>query len=528
MPTTGSTSFDIFIIGGGINGAAIACDAAGRGLAVGLAEMQDFAEGTSSRSSKLIHGGLRYLETYDFRLVRHALAEREILMAKAPHLVSPLRLVLPHVQGQRPIWMIRLGLFLYDHLYRRKTLPGSRTINLHKHAAGRALKPEFRDAFIYSDCRGDDARLVVANLLGAQRHGARMFPRHRFLDAKRSSGGWSITLEDHTGKPCTVRSKSLVNAGGPWVIDVGSKVAARETTRQLRMVRGSHLVVPRLWPEEHAYFMQTSDGRLMECFPYEDDFTVIGTTDEPWTDRPEDVVISDAEIDYMLGEVNRFFRTPVRRADIVWSFSGVRPLFEVGAGRDGGLSTLTRDYSFEIDGDRELAPVLTVFGGKLTTHRRLAEHAMRELCKIMPWPRNGHTRSEILPGGDVGPGGLEAYTARLRERFGWLPLPQLRRYVRLYGTRTEHLLAEANSVTALGRWFGADLYQAEVDFLVREEWARTADDVLWRRTKIGLRLSAHESDELDQYLRDRQDHANVAQVAPSDGGIAGLAGVGSC
>lgn len=505
MSESPDTVFDLFVIGGGINGAAIACDAAGRGLVVGLAEMQDFAEGTSSRSSKLIHGGLRYLETFDFKLVRDALIEREILMRKAPHLAWPLRLVLPHVESQRPRWMIRLGLFFYDHLARRRELEASQSIDLHRHPTGAALKPEFRHAFAYSDCRGDDSRLVIANLLGAERHGAKIFPRHKLIEAERVQGFWRLKLEDvRSGNDFHVVSKALVNASGPWVVDVTGRLAGVTIGRKLRMVRGSHLVVPRQWQGEHGYFLQTRDGRLMEAFPYEDGFTLIGTTDEPWDDAPEKVAISDKEIDYMLAEVNAFLKKPVTRDQIVWSYAGVRPLFEVGGGRDGDPSTLTRDYSFEIDGKDGVPPVLTVFGGKLTTHRRLAEHAMRELSHIMPWPKEGATRTEILPGGDFGKDGIIGYRRHLGARHPYLPEAQLARYVKLYGTRSDILLQDIRSLVNLGYCFGADLYEREVEFLRDTEWAETADDIVWRRSKLGLRMSPDEIAALDVYLRENR------------------------
>ena len=495
-------AYDLFVIGGGINGAAIACDASGRALRVALAEMQDFAEGTSSRSSKLIHGGLRYLETYDFKLVRDALIEREILMRRTPHLVWPLRLVLPYVESQRPRWMIRLGLLFYDHLAPRKILQASETIDLRHHPAGEALKPGYRHAFAYSDCRGDDARLVIANLLGAQRNGAHILARHRFVTAKREGDLWRVTLEKMgAGTKVTLVTRALVNAAGPWVVDVAGKMNV-PVGRKLRLVRGSHIVVPRQWPGEHGYFLQTRDGRLMEAFPYERDFTSIGTTDEPWDDAPEKVAISDKEIDYMLSEVNEFLRKPVTRTDIVWSYSGVRPLFETGGGRDGDLSTLTRDYSFEIDHGEGQAPALTVFGGKLTTHRRLAEHAMQKLCAVMPWPAASSSRSDILPGGDFGSSGFEGYRAALQARLPWLPEMQANRYVQLYGTRTDDLLDGAACLADLGPLMGADLYRREVDFLKDTEWAVTVEDIIWRRSKLGLRLLPVEIERLASYLRE--------------------------
>jgi glycerol-3-phosphate dehydrogenase len=505
MPVSPKPLYDLFVIGGGINGAAIACDAAGRGLAVALTEERDFAEGTSSRSSKLIHGGLRYLETYDFRLVRHALQEREILMAKAPHLVWPIRLVLPHVPSLRPRWMIRLGLIFYDLLARRRRLPGSQSIDLRQHPFGQALKPSLTHAFAYSDCRGDDARLVIANVQGAAAHGADIYARHRFMAAHRHPGHWQVELQSMlTRQRLDIRAKVLVNAAGPWVIAVGETIDGVATARRLRLVRGSHIVVPRQWEGDHGYFLQTQDNRTMEAFPYEDDFTSIGTTDEPWNDAPEKVTVSDKEIDYMLAEVNQFLRKPVSRADIVWQYSGVRPLFEAGGGRDRDLSTLTRDYAFEINGGEGQAPALTVFGGKLTTHRRLAEHAMTELARVFPGMSPGRTRTETLPGGDFGAGGMEGFVADLQRGFPWLPERQLCRYAKLYGTKARDFLSDAQSAADLGPGFGADLYRREVDYLMDKEWALTAEDVVWRRTKLGLRLSKVEIDALGAYMASRR------------------------
>lgn len=487
------SGYDLFVIGGGINGAGIACDAAGRGLSVAVAEMQDFAEGTSSRSSKLIHGGLRYLETYDFKLVRDALLEREVLMAKAPHLVWPLRLVLPHVPGLRPRWMLRAGLFLYDHLARRNSLPASESIRLDRHPAGAPLKDTFKHGFAYSDCHGNDARLVIANLLGAEAHGADILPRHRFLSAARSDGAWRVELERiSTGERRTLRCRALVNAAGPWVIEAGHGIDGVTTLRRLRMVRGSHLVVPRLWDGEHGYFLQTRDQRLMEMFPYEEDFISIGTTDEPWEDAPEKVRISEEEIAYMIAETNRYLNRPIERSDVVWSYSGVRPLFEVGGSRDSSLSTLTRDYSFEVDLQDGAVPALTVFGGKLTTYRRLAEAALSKLAPYLQPPGQCRTAYETLPGGDFGEDGTAGFEQALRRECDWLPAAQLRRYVRTYGTRARELLSDVRGMDDLGAHFGADLYEKEIAFLMATEWATTAEDIVWRRTKLGLRLTDEE------------------------------------
>jgi glycerol-3-phosphate dehydrogenase len=493
---------DLLVIGGGINGAAIACDAAGRGAVVILAEQRDFAEGTSSRSSKLIHGGLRYLETYDFRMVREALIERETLMAKAAHLVRPLRLVLPHVAGQRPLWMIRLGLFLYDHIAPRRHLAASETLDLAHHAAGKALKAEFRRGFAYSDCRGDDARLVIANLLGAQRHGATILARHAFLSAERDGALWRCRMKNmETGEQKQISARAIANAAGPWVMQAADRIGGFQTERKLRLVKGSHLVVRRQWPEEHGYFLQTADGRLMEAFPYEEDFTSIGTTDEEWEGAPEDVVIGEKEIDYMLAEVNRFFRQPVTRDDIVWQYAGVRPLFEVGGGRDANLSTLTRDYSFEIDHAHGQAALLTVFGGKLTTHRKMAGQAVDKLAPQLGLRKPSRTATEQLPGGDFGSNGFEEFEMSMLRAYPGFPAAQIRRYARLYGTRARDLLAGAGLPADLGRNFGADLHEREVEFLMRTEWARSAEDIVWRRTKLGLRLTVEEIEAVARYVR---------------------------
>lgn len=493
---------DLLVIGGGINGAAIACDAAGRGASVILAEQRDFAEGTSSRSSKLIHGGLRYLETYDFRMVREALIEREILMAKAAHLVRPLRLVLPHVAGQRPLWMIRLGLFLYDHIAPRRHLAASETLDLAGHPAGNALKQEYRRGFAYSDCRGDDARLVIANLLGAQCHGATILARHAFVSAERESALWRCRLKNmETGEQKQISARAIANAAGPWVMQAAGCIGGFNSARKLRLVKGSHLVVRRQWPEEHGYFLQTADGRLMEAFPYEEDFTSIGTTDEPWEQSPEDVVIADREIEYMLAEVNRFFRQPVTRDDIIWQYAGVRPLFEVGGGRDASLSTLTRDYSFEIDHADGRAALLTIFGGKLTTHRKMAEQAVDKLAPYLNLKSPSRTATETLPGGDFGSDGIDGFETSMLRTYPGFPAMQIRRYARLYGTRTRDLLAGAASPSDLGRCLAADLHEREVEFLMSTEWARTAEDIVWRRTKLGLRLTAVEIEALADYVQ---------------------------
>jgi glycerol-3-phosphate dehydrogenase len=484
--------YRLLVIGGGINGAAIACDAAGRGATVALAEARDFSEGTSSRSSKLIHGGLRYLETYDFGMVRESLLEREILMRKAPHLVWPLRLVLPHVPSLRPLWLIRTGLFLYDHLARRDRLPPSQLVSLDRHEAGLPLKADYRRGFAYSDCRCDDSRLVIANILGAAAHGAAIFARHSFERAERGDDAWHVTLRRRKdGAVVRLTADAIINAAGPWVPTVAETISGTKIGRSLCMVKGSHLVVPRLWPGEHGYYLQTRDGRGMEMFPFEDDFTSIGTTDEPWERDPEDVEIAQNEIDYMLDEVNQFLKDPIRQQSIVWMFAGVRPLFLTGSGRDASLSSLTRDYAFEVDHRDGRLPLLTVFGGKLTTHRKLAEKALDRLARFVSYPGRCRTEREILPGGEAIDVGAE---------YPWLPVPLARRFARTYGSRTRELLKGLSSTEGLGRDLGAGLHEAEVEFLRRTEWAETAEDILWRRTKLGLRLSAAQAAGLESYL----------------------------
>jgi len=443
------------------------------------------------------------------------LREREILMAKTPHLVWPIRLVLPHVPGLRPRWLIRLGLLLYDHLAPRRRLAASAAIDFRADPAGAALKPELRHGFAYSDCRGDDARLVIANLLGSQQHGAHILARHRFVAARRDGDLWTIGLENAiSGERFALRARALVNAAGPWLLAAGASIDGIALDRRLRLVKGSHIVVPRQWDGDHGYFLQTRDGRTMEAFPFEGDFTSIGTTDEPWDEAPERVRIAEREIDYMLAEVNRYLRKPVQRADILWSYAGVRPLFEVGGARDSDLSTLTRDYSFDIDGRDGRAPVLTIFGGKLTTHRRLAEDALSKLTPFLRPPRASSSARETLPGGDLGPSGPAGFASALSREFPWLPESQARRYARLYGTRARALLGTARTLADLGAHFGADLYQREVAFLIETEWARTADDILWRRTKLGLRLIPVEVERLQAYLdAQERDAASATNVS---------------
>lgn len=492
------TIFDVFVIGGGINGCGIARDAAGRGYSVALAEMSDFASGTSSGSTKLIHGGLRYLEHYEFRLVREALMEREVLWAMAPHVIWPMRFVLPfHKGGPRPAWLIRLGLFLYDHIGGRKLLPATKTLDMTRDPAGAPLKGLFTKAFEYSDGWVDDARLVVLNARDAADRGARIMARTRVVSARREGGRWAIEIEStETGARETMRARMLVNAAGPWVDRVLSEAVGNNDVRNVRLVQGSHIVVKKKFDDPRAYFFQNPDGRIMFAIPYQDEFTLIGTTDRDFTGNPADVRISDAEIDYLCRAASEYFSDPVGREDIVWTYSAVRPLFDDGASK---AQEATRDYVLRVEnGD---APLLNVFGGKLTTYRRLAESALEKIGETIGEKGRKWTAGSHLPGGDFPAAGYDDEVAKLRMRYPFLAASHARRLVRLYGTRAAQLLGNAASEADLGKHFGADLYAAEVDWLIGQEWALRAEDVLWRRTKLGLKFSRAQTAELEEYMR---------------------------
>jgi glycerol-3-phosphate dehydrogenase len=488
---------DLAVIGGGVNGAGIARDAAGRGLKVLICEKGDLAEGTSSRSGKLVHGGLRYLEYWQFRLVREALIEREVLLAAAPHIIWPMRFVLPHSAGQRPAWLIRLGLFLYDHLGGRKRLPPCRRIDLAQAPEGAPLRREFHVAFEYSDCWVDDARLVVLNALDARRRGAVVLTRTAAVRARRADGFWRIDMRDGAGRGHAVAARALVNAAGPWVEDVIGRVAGRNATRHVRLVKGSHIVVPKFWSGTQAYLLQSDDGRVIFVNPFEGDLCLIGTTDIPYSGVPEDVAIEESEIDYLLGVVNRYARAPIARASIVHAFSGVRPLFDDNAGNP---SAVTRDYMFELDTEDGRAPLISAFGGKITTFRRLAEAAIERLGPFFPGLRGPWTRDAPLPGGDIADADFAAFAAGFARRHAFLPPPMARHYARLYGTRAHDLVGDARALNDLGRHFGGLAYERELRFVMDTEWAQTAEDVLERRTKHGLHLDAGQRSALAQWM----------------------------
>jgi glycerol-3-phosphate dehydrogenase len=476
--------YDLLVVGGGINGAGIARDAAGRGLTVLLVEERDLASATSSASSKLIHGGLRYLELYEFRLVREALAEREVLLALAPHVAWPLTFVLPHDSSLRPAWMIRAGLFLYDHLARRAKLAASRSLDLRRDPAGAPLKPEYTRGFSYSDAWVDDARLVVLNALDAKERGATVRTRCRFVAAEPAEGIWRATIEPEGGPAETASARILVNAAGPWVDEVLRKGLRRSGPRNLRLVKGSHIVVPRLHEGEHAYILQNPDRRIVFVIPYEGRFSLIGTTDLFFEGDPAGVAVTPEETAYLCEAANRFLARSVTPADVVWSYAGVRPLYDDASGNP---SAMTRDYVFDVDAGAGRPPVLSVFGGKITTYRRLAEHAMEKLKPFLPGLAPAWTAGAPLPGGDFSPAGdFDAYLAELRRERPWLPAGLARRLARAYGTRAERLLGDARSLADLGEDLGQGLTAREASYLVETEWARSADDILWRRSKLGL------------------------------------------
>ena len=490
--------FDLFVIGGGVNGTGIARDAAGRGYSVMLAEMNDLASGTSSAATKLVHGGLRYLEHYEFRLVHEALAEREVLWAAAPHIIKPLRFVLPHHKGMRPAFVLRTGLFLYDNMGGRKLLPPTRTLDLRTDPAGKPLKPGYKKAFEYSDCWVDDARLVALNARDAANRGADIRTRTKVTSVRRSQGAWTIDIEDtETGLREAVRARMVVNAAGPWVDHVITSAMGNNDVHNVRLVKGSHIVVKKLYDHEKCYFFQNSDGRIFFAIPYEDDFTLIGTTDLDYKDDPAKVKISQQETDYLLKAASEYFAKPVTADDIVWTYSGVRPLFDDGA---SAAQEATRDYVLKLDGDAASGAALNVFGGKLTTYRRLAESALEKIEEVLGKKGPAWTHQGKLPGGEFEPLAFPAELEKLRRDYPALPVTLLRRLLGHYGTRSRVILGDAQELSDLGEIFGLDLSAREVDYLVNEEWARTAEDILWRRSKLGLRLDKAQQERLAAYL----------------------------
>ena len=490
--------YDLAIVGGGINGTGIARDAAGRGLRVLLVEQSDLGSGTSSASSKLIHGGLRYLEQRAFRLVREALAEREVLLRLAPHLVRPLRFVLPAYPGRRSALLLRAGLFLYDHLGGKKLLPSTKTLDLTHHEMGYPLNRRYRFGFEYSDCTVDDSRLVVLNAVDAAARGATIRTRTKLVRAERSDE-WRLILTDH-GRRDVKTARVLINASGPWVGFVSENVLRLDEPNRLRLVKGSHIVVPRMFPHDRGYILQSPDRRVIFVLPFEHDFTLIGTTDEDFAGDPAAVAPSGEEITYLCNSVNNYFRHDVSVGDIKWAYAGVRSLYDDGSRKP---EDVTRDYHLALDERFREAPVLTVYGGKITTYRRLAEAVMDRLRHFYH-PRPAWTARVPLPGGDFAWDALDAQVAKVQETWPFLEPGDARRLVEAYGTRVDHVLGAATRAEDLGARFGAGLTEAEVRYLMQHEWAESADDVLWRRTKLGLKVSEPEQAELGRYMAARR------------------------
>lgn len=492
--------FDLAIIGGGVNGCGIARDAAGRGNSVFLCEMNDLASGTSSWSTKLVHGGLRYLEYYEFRLVREALIEREILWQIAPHIIRPLRFVLPHHSGLRPAWLLRIGLFLYDHIGGRNLLPPTRTVDLTSDEVGRPLiTNRYTRGFEYSDCFVDDARLVILNARDAADRGAEIRTRSRAVEICQVNGIWQVTVENVlSGKRSIIRARALVNAAGPWVEQVLASGAGVNAKAKVRLVKGAHIVVRKLYAHDRAYIFQNSDGRIVFAIPYQDDFTLIGTTDCDFDGDPSKVKASPEEIRYLCDSVGKYLAMPVKPEDVVWTYAGVRPLYDDGASE---AKAATRDYVFELDTPGG-APLLSIYGGKITTYRRLAEEALERLSPYLrsTKAREGWTAKGPLPGGDMDVSAIAALSAELQRGYPFLTSAHANRLAHAYGTRASKLLGNAKTLSDLGRSFGATLTESEVKYLMSAEWARTADDIVWRRSKLGLRMSPVEIAAIDDWI----------------------------
>lgn len=493
--------YDLVIIGGGINGAGIAADAAGRGLRVLLCEQGDLANATSSKSSKLIHGGLRYLEYYQFRLVKEALHEREILLKKAPHIIHPLQFILPHNKELKPAWMLRLGLFLYDHLSKRQQLPNSHRIQLQNHSAGHILQKTFSQGFSYYDCWVDDARLVVLNAMQAKQFGATILTRTRCIAAKNAGKAWQVTLEEiHSHTQIPVYAKALVNATGPWADRTTQQILGLNLKPHIIGIKGSHIVVPKLYPENYAFICTNSDGRVIFIIPYLQAFSLIGTTEIASNEDPNAAQISPEEIKYLCAAVNRYLQQPISSHDIIWSFSGIRPLYHASDDTKPIATSISRDYHLELSIVENNLPLLTIFGGKITTYRKLAEHALDKLTPFFPRMNLPWTAHIPLPGGSIPNYDMSAFYSAFCLQYPWLSKSLALRYVQNYGSLAEKFLQQAKSIDDLGKDFGSGLYQSEVDYLIQQEWAQTAEDILWRRTKLGLFLSDHHAASLAQYL----------------------------
>jgi len=502
-PIHPTKDYDILIIGGGINGCGIARDAVGRGYSVYLCEANDLASGTSSQSTKLIHGGLRYLEHYEFRLVREALTEREVLWKIAPHIVHPMRFILPHHKGLRSAWLLRLGLFMYDYIGGRKKLPATKTIDLSTDETGKVLSQNFSKGFEYSDCAGDDARLVVLNALDAYERGASINTQSKCVDMQRTEGHWSVTIEDQiTQKKSNINARIIINAGGPWADKVLEALDSTKHTKNIRLVQGSHIIVPKIYQHDRCYIFQNADDRIIFVIPYHDNFTLIGTTDHEYDGDPSETKITPDEIQYLCDSANEYFNDKIKPDDIVGTFSGVRSLYNDGASK---AQEATRDYVLRVDRPNpKVAPMINVFGGKITTYRRLAESMMERieglLEKSTDTNKGKWTKTAPLPGGDFAIDDYDIVCRNLQSDYDFLTAEETRRYTKLYGTRAKDFLKNAKSYKDLGKSFSNSLYQAEVEYLVNTEWARNAEDILWRRTKLGLLFTEGERKVLEKWL----------------------------
>jgi len=493
-----SAEFDIFIIGGGINGCGIARDAVGRGYSVALCEKSDLASGTSSNATKLVHGGLRYLEHYEFRLVREALSEREVLWRMAPHIIWPLRFILPHHSGLRPAWLLRLGLFLYDYIGGRKKLPATKTVDLKVAAEGKPLKSDFVKGFEYSDCWVNDARLVVLNAQDAADKGALIETRTECVNAHQENGIWHVTTKNLlSGDEKTVTARLLVNASGPWVDEVLGKSLGDNNAKNVRLVQGSHIVVPKMFDHDRCYIFQNEDDRIIFAIPYEQDYTLIGTTDQDFKGDVNDIHISDEEVTYLCKAASEYFVKPINETDVVWTYSGVRPLYNDGASK---AQEATRDYVLRRDGKEGDAPLLNVFGGKITTYRRLAESMMEKIEAALGQKKGKWTANSTLPGGDFDIEGFDGLVDTICLKYPFLGKDLVWRLVRSYGTNSWELLKDVSTLEDMGEDFGAGLNAQEVKYLMKFEWAQTAEDVVWRRSKLGIRMSKDQIAALDTWM----------------------------
>ncbi len=497
MTIESSSILDLLIVGGGINGVGIAAEAASRGLSVGLCEQNDLGSGTSSRSSKLIHGGLRYLEYYEFRLVREALQEREVLLRKAPHIIHPLSFVLPQLPNLKPAWLLRLGLFLYDHLGKRRSLPRSYGIDLRQNPIGQLLQDSFKHAFVYADCQVDDARLVVLNAMFARQYGAQILTHTRVIAVERRNTLWRVQLQKANGDRFFIETKALVNAAGPWVMSLLHQFHL-PAKHQIALVKGSHIVVPKLYDGDFAFILPNTDNRVVFVIPYLQEYSLIGTTELPFHGDPDTATITAEEVSYLCAAVNRYFKQPIRAENIIWHYAGVRPL--QAQGDQENLSAISRDYTLEFNNGTEQPPLLSIFGGKITTYRRLANQALNLLKPFFPKAKPPLASDFPLPGGDMPGADFSAFFRQFRQQYPWLPESLSYRYAHNYGTLAATFLQNAASIADLGPHFGAGLYEREVVYLIKNEWAQCAEDILWRRTKLGLQLSAEEVEGLNSAI----------------------------